>query len=98
MFAAIRHTVQANARARAVEAQATYRRRIILTRPLTAKADGDAATATTDRQRDGLAKPKDSGISTKAEPLTEAQKQALKAQWSGYVDYMSNQRDKGWKT
>mmetsp|Transcript_25646 Transcript_25646/g.76998 ORF Transcript_25646/g.76998 Transcript_25646/m.76998 type:complete len:127 (-) Transcript_25646:18-398(-) len=41
---------------------------------------------------------KDRGTSKAAPKLTDEQKKALESQWQGYVDYMSHQRDKGWKT
>mmetsp|Transcript_2734 Transcript_2734/g.8605 ORF Transcript_2734/g.8605 Transcript_2734/m.8605 type:complete len:96 (+) Transcript_2734:166-453(+) len=33
-----------------------------------------------------------------AEAMTEQQKRNLQHVWGDYVDYMSHQRDKGWKT
>lgn len=41
---------------------------------------------------------KTSDDSPETQKLTEQQKQNLKHVWGDYVDYMSHQRDKGWKT
>ena len=69
--------------------------------------DDDDAKTTTKKDNATLSKaapdrlptPKDDATLSKAAPeLTDEQKKKLAEQWAGYVDYMGNQRDKGWKT
>lgn len=68
-------------------------------RASTAAPPGDDDDAATKNKPDRLPTPKDDATLSKAAPeLTDEQKKKLAEQWAGYVDYMGNQRDKGWKT
>lgn len=66
--------------------QLSFHDRSSPTEPLTASNEGSP--------------PEEAGGGERGEApaLTEKQKQDLKHLWGDYVDYMSHQRDKGWKT